>query len=326
MVCKIHCIKVGAYYHIESGMNIKIVSGLEMYGQYFSLAANFPIICLLLVFFEWLKNEKKIFYLAITWLLLLFEIIYSVPAGSKERFLLPIVLLLFVYSLKKKFPVVITLLVTTFIILFIFPFFNTYRSIVLSGDPISDLKLTFDLYLRLLSHFDLRTLGLILQSVFSDRLNYSLIVTNVVANTPNIWDFKLGYSYFLFVISLVPRIIWHNKPPISSFSNDFGRDYGFISPVDYTTSVDMTWVGEMFMNFGWYGVICGFIYGLFYQFLYSYFLRSKKLTVVSVIFYVFGLYYMLRAGMFAIQFSGLLKLYFITLVLFSPFIKKLKKA
>ena len=88
----------------------------------------------------------------------------------------------------------------------------------------------------------------------------------------------------------------------------------------------MTWVGEMFVNFGWFGILCGFLYGLFYQTLYSFFTRDKKLSTLSVVLYCFTLYYMIRGGTFAIQFSGLLKLYFVMLVLFGPFIKKLKKA
>ena len=53
-------------------------------------------------------------------------------------------------------------------------------------------------------------------------------------------------------------------------------------------------------------------------------MKSGRLTPFSAIFYVLTLYYMLRGDMFALQFSGLLKILLVVTVVFMPFMKKVK--
>lgn len=325
-ISRLLLIKLGGYYHVEAGVNIKIPTGFQLYAQYINIGSLFPLIALVLIFFEWIKNKSRVSYLLITIILLFIEVVYAVPSGSKERVLLPISIVLFMYSLNKKIILLPLMFYFALFILFLFPFFDIYRSLVLTGDVISDLKLTFFLYQKLFTGFDLKTLSGISYDIFVGRLNYSYVVSVIVDNTPKIWDFKYGYTYFLFLISFIPRIIWHSKPAIAGIYNEFGRDYGFLLPIDYTTSVATTWVGEMFLNFGWFGILCGFFYGILFRFIYSYFLQDKKLSSLSVILYAFSLYYMVRGDNFAEQFSGLFKFYFVMLLIFMPFFKKVKKA
>ena len=316
-------IMVGGYYHIEAGANqIKQSENYTSYSQYITIGSMFPLIALALVFSEWLKNNKWT-YLFMSSIFLLMEVLYALPSGSKERILLPISIVLFLYSLKKKLPLVPLIVSVALFVLFVFPFVGIYRNVVLSGDVVKDFELVSFLYFRLFEHMG-ETINNIFYYVFADRLNYTIVVSSIVHKTPFVWDFKYGYTYLLIFISIVPRILWPGKPGIASFGNVFGRDYGFISPVDYTTSVAMTWVGEMFLNFGWAGIICGFFYGLFYRTIYNYFMKDEKLTPLAAIFYVLTLYYMMRGDMFALQFSGLLKILLVVFVVFMPFMKKVK--
>ena len=316
-------IKMGMYYHTEVGYNQEVkLTGFQQFASYVNLCSLFPLIGLSLCFLEWLNNPQKHFFLVISLLLLIPEIMYALPTGSKERILFPIAILLFMYALKTKLaviPIVTSILVFIF---FIFPFVGVYRSIPLSGDAFIDLQRTFDIYLYQFGHFSQEALGKMSYMIFGERLNYSLIVSVIIEKTPKIWDFKHGYTYLFFLISLVPRILWPGKPSITGFDNVFGRDYGFLGPTDYSTSVDMTWVGEMFVNFGWYGIFVAFLYGVLFQTLYTYFLKHKKLTQITIILYSFGLYYMLRGGEFAAQFSGLFKAYLVIFILMKPFLKK----
>jgi len=321
-IARILVIKTGGYYHTESGdINaVRQSASYTFYSQYIAMGSLFPIVALALIFSEWLKSNKKQ-YLFISFVFLLLEVAYALPSGSKERILLPLAIILFLYSLKKKLPIIPLILFVVLFMFFVFPFVGIYRSIVLSGNMIKDLQLVSFFYCRLFGHIQTSLNG-IFYSIFGERFNYSIIVSTIVERTPLVCDFKYGYTYVIFLISLIPRILWPGKPGIADFANDFGRDYGFISPVDYTTSVDMTWVGEMFINFGWFGVIVGFFYGLFYRTIYDYFMRNRKLSPLAVILYVFTLYYMLRGGMFAAQFGGLLKLYIVIFIIFSPFLQK----
>lgn len=325
-ISRIILFKSGNYYHAEVGYEaIKQLSGFQIYEQYFGIAALLPLIALSLIFIEWLKDRGNITYLLIWLVFVIIEIVYALPTGSKERVFLPLAILLFIYSLKSKLPLVPLISITLFVILFLFPFITIYRNIFLTGDAIVDLSRTYDLYRNLFKGFNKETLLGLLFSIAGERLNYALIVDVIVDNTPRIWDFKLGYSYFFFFIALIPRLIWENKPNISIFANDFGRDYGILYPTDYSTSIDVTWVGEMFLNFGWYGILVGFLYGLFYQIGYSYFLRVKKPSMLSIILYAFSLYYMVRGGMFTIQFAGLVKIFIVVLVVLYPFLRKIKQ-
>ena len=323
-IARIFLIKTGAYFHAETGMDIELPQGFALYSQYLSIISLFPIVAICLLFSEWIKKVKDYKYLLFTVMLIILEVLYALPSGSKERVIFPLFLLIAIYSLKKKIPVLTILITSAFALLFVFPFNEIYRNITRTGDVISDCQYAFNIYLRTFTRFDSYSLDHLFFGIFGERLNFAVVVGSIVENTPRIWDFKMGYTYFLFFISLVPRIIWPSKPGIASFANDFGRDYGFISPSDYTTSIAMSWIGEMFINFGWLGILVAFCYGLLYQTIYSYFLRSERISTLSIYLYSFSLYYMVRGDMFAEQFSGLLKIFTVVIFLFYPFLKKLK--
>lgn len=322
-ISRVLIIYTGNYFHFESGLQVpKAFQGLQAFMHYFSLGSIFPVVTIALIFLEWLKSKNK-FYLLLVFVLMLLELAYAIPSGSKEKILFPLALPFFIYSLKHKLPIFPILIGVIFFFLFVFPFMGIYRSLPSTGDIFVNLSRALNQYINIFNNASLKSIGDIFGSILSDRLNYSYIVSRTIKYTPEVWDYKLGYSYIFFFIAIVPRLIWHNKPAISIWANDFGRDYGFISPVDYWTSIDMTWVGEMFVNFGWFGILAGFLYGLFYRLIYTYYFSSTKLTVLSVFFYVFTLYYMVRGSMFTIQSAGVVKTYLILLILFSPFVKKI---
>lgn len=322
-ICRIILISVGVYYHVESGAVAAKIPGFKLYDQYLILGSYFPIVALIITFFEWLKNNSKKNYLNISLLFLFIELIHALPSGSKEKVLFPVFIILILYGLRAKIPLLPVLISSVLFLFFVFPLVTIYR-LIYTGNILGDFQRAVFGYIDLISTLNKDALHSILFGVFGERFNYIDIVSRVVHYTPEIWDFKMGYTYFLFIVSLVPRILWRSKPEIASFGNEFGIDYGFITNYDFTTSIDMSWVGEMFINFGWYGVLAAFLYGVLYQTIYSYFLRSKRLTLLSVLLYLFSLYTMVRGGMFAGQFGGLVKQYIIFIILFLPFLKKVK--
>jgi len=321
-IARLFIIKSGVYIHTEATYKSKPLPGFELYSQLLGYGTMLPYIVLVLSYYNYLKNEKKIVNLLILLFLLAVEILYAIPSGMKERILFPLVILIFIYSLKKNLPLIIIVPVITFTIFFVFPFTGIYRSMILSPDLLSNVQWAINEYIKMFIHFDKSTFNLLLFSMFGERFNSAVVVVKIVENTPAIWDFKLGYTYLVFFLSLIPRIIWHSKPHFTNIINEFGRYYGFISPVDYSTSIDMTWVGEMFINLGWFGVVFAFLYGLLYRVIYNYFMARGKLTSYGAIFYVFVLYSVIRGEMFALLFSGTLKFCFVLVVIFYPFIKR----
>ena len=318
---RIILIKLGVYFHTETGEVATKISGFKLYAQYLNLGSLFPLVALALIFFEWLKT-RQINFLIFSIILTLLEVVYALPSGSKERVAVPLFIVLAMYSLSgSKLPIVFLVSSIFFFLFFVFPFSTLYR-LLYSGNMARDFQFALLQYWKLIENFDQEFFHSLLYSMFGERFNYVDVVSRVVNFTPQIWDFKLGYTYFLFFISLIPRIFWPGKPDIAGYGNQFGRDYGFNNPQDYTTSMDMSWVGEMFINFGWFGIFAAFLIGLFYQMIYSYFMRHRGLTALSIILYTFSLYTMTRGGMLAGDFAGLFKLYFVVLILFMPFLKK----
>lgn len=314
--------KLGLYLHVEAGQVASEIVGFAKYAQYIHLSSLFPILVLILVFFEWMKTRKASFFI-LSVILIALEIAYSLPSGSKERVFMPLFLVLIVYSLKHKLPLIPLVILSVFFVFFLFPFSTIYRmNYNLTGS--ADIQYALQQYFKLFGNFDKTIFNNLFFSIFGERLNYVYIVGVIVNNTPQIWDFMHGYTYILFFVSIIPRIFWPGKPGIESLGNDFGRDYGIAHQSDYITSVDMSWIGEMFINFGWYGVLAALGYGLFYQVIFSYFTKGGKISSLSALFFSFSIFYMIRGGMFAVQFGGLLKLYFVAIIVLSPFLKKIK--
>lgn len=320
---RIVLINLGIYSHLEYEINVRRIAGFKLYEQYINICTQFPFLVLVLAFFQCFKNKNRRTWVPLTTLFFISEILYALPSGSKERVLIPIFLLLAIYSLRQKLPLIPLIVTGVIFFLFIFPFTVIYKMLMWSGESMSDaFILAFEYYFNSVAGFDKDFFRKILFSTFGERLNYVDVISVIVHETPRIWDFKLGYTYFLFFVSFIPRIIWHNKPIISGYGNKFGIDYGFITNYDIDTSMDMGWVGEMFINFGWFGFLAAFLYGLFYQVIYLYFMKDRKLSLIASVLYTFFLYNMVRGGMFAAQFAGVIKFSLVVLILFIPFLKK----
>ncbi len=77
-------------------------------------------------------------------------------------------------------------------------------------------------------------------------------------------------DYLLYVF--IPRIIWRDKPQIVPgqwFAEKIGRGFR-MDDTRFSNAINMTIPGELFLNFGWFGVVLGmallgFLYFLFWQ-------------------------------------------------------------
>jgi len=91
----------------------------------------------------------------------------------------------------------------------------------------------------------------------------------VLARTPRDVPFQSGASYKFLAATLVPRVVWPDKPSVSDANQFYQVAYG-LTDKDNLNSVSIS-VGcliEAFMNFGWPGValimfFIGLIVGIF---------------------------------------------------------------
>jgi len=88
------------------------------------------------------------------------------------------------------------------------------------------------------------------------RISHIFEFDHVVRETPAWVPYWGGETYKPLLTKLIPRILWPGKPE-ERFGQEFGHRYGFLHPGDEITSVNMSWLTEMYANFGRLGVLAG---------------------------------------------------------------------
>jgi hypothetical protein len=127
------------------------------------------------------------------------------------------------------------------------------------------------------------------------RMNVLGQMSNVVDLT-NRKGFYEGYTLRYYSFVFIPRFIWPDKPILDGgqwFAVEIGRSY-YLPNGRAANSVNMTIPGEMFLNFGWIGLITGcFLFGYFIAFIWNS-VRSNDLFSWAFRFYLLFL------GMFSL--------------------------
>ena len=113
----------------------------------------------------------------------------------------------------------------------------------------------------------------------------------LIRDTPRVAPFQYGRTLGLFFVAFVPRIIWPEKPTIN-IGRYITDAYG--SGPEIATSTAPTQLGELFMNFGYAGIIGGMLlYGLILRVAHELLLRESPTTpalfVAVVVLYRLGL-------------------------------------
>jgi hypothetical protein len=117
------------------------------------------------------------------------------------------------------------------------------------------------------------------------RINHLIVTAAIIRDTPSPIPFLYGRSYLPLLTKPIPRFLWPGKPQ-ERFGNYWAQRYGFVGENDSTTSFNLPWLPEMFMNFGWSGVIIiMFLVGVVYRYLWLKFMSQPG----SVVQYVLGL-------------------------------------
>jgi hypothetical protein len=107
------------------------------------------------------------------------------------------------------------------------------------------------------------------------RINHLHTASAVIAETPVV-GYRYGATYLPLLTKWVPRAIWKNKP-LEDLGNRWAKEYGFLSQYDDSTSFNLPWLPEMFMNFGWFGIVgISFLIGLISAAIWSVFVRSAS--------------------------------------------------
>lgn len=100
-----------------------------------------------------------------------------------------------------------------------------------------------------------------------DRINHLMVTAAIYADTPERQPFLHGQSYLPLLTKWIPRFLWPGKPE-EDFGNRWAQRYGYLGAYDYRTSFNLPWLPEMYMNFGYAGVVgVNLLVGLLFRFL-----------------------------------------------------------
>lgn len=86
---------------------------------------------------------------------------------------------------------------------------------------------------------------------------------------PNSYDYERGYSFMVEFSSLVPRVLWSDKPQMSVELNKYSTNVGLVQE-DNDTSAVFDAMAEYYVNFGAFGVflLCA-VHALYLKILYE---------------------------------------------------------
>ena len=90
----------------------------------------------------------------------------------------------------------------------------------------------------------------------AQRMSQLWIFQFVWNKTPEQQPYFRGESYRPLLYSLIPRLLYPNKPE-ERFGNKFGQRYGIIRNYDNNMSLNLPWITELFINFGPFSVPLG---------------------------------------------------------------------
>ena len=84
-----------------------------------------------------------------------------------------------------------------------------------------------------------------------NRTDFIHMFAHVVDETPRHVPFQHGHTYSYLLVTLIPRLIWPDKPSAQVANDFFGVSYGFQSADSLgTTSIGMPHLVETYINFG----------------------------------------------------------------------------
>jgi hypothetical protein len=127
-----------------------------------------------------------------------------------------------------------------------------------------------------------------LLSIATNRLADIMVLATVVNLTPEDIPYWGGTTFYRLLLVPVPRLIYPEKP-VDLPGNVLGHQYGMISGDDYTTSINLMQILELYGNFGPFGVVLGsIVIGMIYRTINDLFIsRACGLGAVVAGIYIF---------------------------------------
>jgi hypothetical protein len=238
-----------------------------------------------------------------------FWLLLTVPEGQREPILVPLIYMIVGYRFGygRPLPRMLVLLAAP-VALLLLSALADYKLALRSGE---DVLTAFGSMVDVAIHSE--PLDYLIQSiaVVGSRVNYVGIFATVMQKTPASIPFLHGETYSLFFSAMIaPRFLYPDKPSLGIY-NDFAQRYGFVQTTDTWTSIAMPPVCELYLNFGYLGIIVGmFLFGILFRSLYTWAMGRSRLPGLQVLTYIAMAYPLARGDIFAMTMANVLKLLF----------------
>lgn len=148
----------------------------------------------------------------------------------------------------------------------------------------------------------------------------SLITLSAVVldKTPGLVPFQYGSTYSFLLVTLVPRVVWPDKPTVSEANQFYQVEYGLTAVEDLSAvSIACGFASEGYMNFGWSGtlgvsLLIGILFGVYE---YVCFRKDSSLATVALGLSLLPNFLQIE-GQVAAYLGGLIQTLVTTMVLF----------
>jgi O-antigen polysaccharide polymerase Wzy len=210
------------------------------------------------------RDESK-FYAVWLYALVAVAALKGISSGLIEQALIPIGVLFIVkwyYTRRLSIPMIAA---TLLLILFLSPVKSDFRQQVWYGEApeIAEMSSASKMLLWVEQATDYwadtiaGTRGITEATASaSGRADFIHQVAHIYSMTPSSVPYQFGATYSYFAITMIPRVIWPDKPEAGSANNFYAVSYGITSDEGIkTTTFGVSILGEAFINFGWYGVV-----------------------------------------------------------------------
>lgn len=258
-------------------------------------------------------------------LVVLLQILIGLSSGALGQIALVMFFFLLIYLNVKKKLLIKTIIFFVIAIVFMNPIKHEMRSSIGENSNKLNFIAKADVFIQLLKnpnkYSDVRGS---FESTIS-RIDQGGLLAEVMVQSPRYVPFALGKTYESLFTIWIPRFLWPEKP-ISSVGNEWAHWYGLLDSYDFSTSYNLPWLVEFYVNFGVSGVLVGmFLCGLGFAWLKVRLCSEQSSTLEYSIAVAILITLWFEESNFALTVGGLV-IYSITCFFYIKFLKVFYKS
>ncbi len=221
---------------------------------------QFPITAIILLGLVYLRSRSRTAFLLLV-VLVPITMFFNFFSGSKGAFFAPLVMLVLAYIVIERRVRVRWMLGGFLAAALFYPAADFYRNVLrgtentvaMLSDPAGVLRAIADFA----SGYSVRQWLVDGIGATLSRFDYLGVLALIMQRTPEHVPYQGGWTIGYIFLFPIPRAIWPDKPDLS-IGRWVAENYTLGAGMT-DTSVGSTWVGELYLNFGWLGIGFGMV-------------------------------------------------------------------